>query len=159
VLSKIVSGGQTGVDRAALACGLEFGIAIGGYCPAGYRAEDGTIPERFRPFLTCTEGPDYRDRTRLNAATSDATLIVARGTVMAGTGLTRSLCRRLGKPNAVVQVGGAGAAEEAIRWLAAVEPGILNVAGPREGTHPGIEEQAHALLVEVIGALRARGMA
>jgi hypothetical protein len=154
MIEKIVSGGQTGVDRAALRCGLDLGFEIGGYCPAGYRAEDGSIPERFRVFLVCTDGRDYRERTRLNVATSDATLIISRGPVAAGTALTKSQCRRSGKPHLVVQVLDPDGSREVSEWLARLDPRVLNVAGPRESSSPGIEAQAYELLSEALGSHR-----
>jgi hypothetical protein len=154
MIEKIVSGGQTGVDRAALRCGLDLGFEIGGYCPAGYRAEDGSIPERFRVFLACTDGRDYRERTRLNVATSDATLIVSRGPVVAGTALTKSECRGLGKPYFVVQVLDPCGSRNVAKWLARLGPRVLNIAGPRESTSPGIESQAYELLTETLGSHR-----
>jgi hypothetical protein len=154
VMEKIVSGGQTGVDRAALRFGLDVGLEVGGYCPAGFRAEDGVIPSRFQPYLVCTERPDYRERTRRNVASADATLIVGRGELAAGTALTRTWCRRLGKPLVVVQIGEDDASDAVASWLQSHSPSVLNVAGPRESTHPGIEAQAYDLLVAVFELLR-----
>jgi hypothetical protein len=149
VVERIVSGGQTGVDRAALRCGLDLGIAVGGYCPAEYRAEDGMVPEWLRHYLVCTESSDYRERTRLNVSTSDATLIIGRGLLAAGTALTVEHCRTLGRPHIVVQVRDPDAGPIVTGWLERTNPRTLNVAGPRESTHPGIDAEAYALLRSV----------
>ncbi len=83
---RIVSGGQTGVDRAALDVALDMGLRIGGFIPKGRRAEDGRLPDRYP--LTEMGTRDYEPRTRKNVATSDATLVLYHGTVTPGTGLT-----------------------------------------------------------------------
>jgi hypothetical protein len=75
--SKIISGGQTGVDRAALDAAIELGIPHGGHCPRGRRAEDGRIPDRYQ--LTETDSAQYRVRTERNVLDADATLILCRG--------------------------------------------------------------------------------
>ena len=74
VVAKIISGGQTGVDRAGLALAVDYGLPHGGWCPAGRRAEDGCIPEEFD--LQETESRSYRDRTERNVETADITLIL-----------------------------------------------------------------------------------
>lgn len=89
--AKLLSGGQTGVDRAALDAALALGIPCGGWCPQGRRAEDGQIPARYP--LTETGSPGYRERTYLNVRDSDGTLILARGALSGGTTLTRRVAR------------------------------------------------------------------
>ncbi|MFN9985084.1 MAG: putative molybdenum carrier protein, partial [Pirellula sp.] len=101
-LEKIISGGQTGVDRAALDAAIELGIPHGGWCPRGRRAEDGAIPTRYQ--LKEIEGIDYSERTRRNILESDATLILTSGPLQGGTLLTFNLCNKLGRPVRVVQL-------------------------------------------------------
>ena len=100
--TRIISGGQTGVDRAALDAAQCCGIASGGYCPKGRRAEDGTIP----PHYPLTELPsaDYPTRTRQNASAADATLILTRGSLSGGSAYTARIARQLGKPLLVIDL-------------------------------------------------------
>src|SRR5437868_7117285 len=104
---KIISGGQTGVDRAALDVAIELGIPHGGWCPRGRRAEDGVIPPRYQ--LAEHESPSYDDRTRRNVAESDATLILcdqeATRPLQGGTKLTCDEARRLHKPCLLISLG------------------------------------------------------
>ena len=101
-IRKIVSGGQTGVDRAALDVALELGVACGGWCPKGRRAEDGTIAERYP--LTETSTRAYPERTRRNVLDSDGTLILARGRPTGGTALTIKIAAETGKPCFIVDL-------------------------------------------------------
>lgn len=148
---RIVSGGQTGVDRAALDWAIDLGLDHGGWCPAGRRAEDGPIPARYR--LDETESRSYRVRTRRNVQDSDATLILNRGPLEGGTALTLSIAQRATKPCLVIALDRADGQQAAaiIRWLREVRPAVLNVAGPREGRQAGIYGVARALLNAVAG--------
>src|SRR5258706_15582674 len=96
MLTKIVSGGQTGADRAALDVALEQGFEIGGWIPKGRRAEDGPIPQSYRGLLE-TDSADPSVRTALNVRDSDATLIVSHGQLRGGSLLTLDEARRLGR--------------------------------------------------------------
>src|SRR5690606_31296737 len=96
----IISGGQTGVDRAALDAALALGIEHGGWCPLGRWAEDGRIPERYR--LRETNSPDYAVRTCRNVDEADATLIVAPAPLIGGTRLTYEYAVQTGKPCLVI---------------------------------------------------------
>src|SRR5262249_12024578 len=102
MIARLVSGGQSGVDRAALDIALELGIPCGGWCPKGRKAEDGAIPERY-PLTETTSG-DYRQRTRWNVRDSDGTLILAWGEPTEGTLLTLTACRDAGKPHLVIDL-------------------------------------------------------
>lgn len=136
MIRRLISGGQTGVDRAALNVALALNIPVGGWCPKGRRAEDGRIPDRY-PLVETPER-HYQARTRRNVEDADGTLILNRGTLDGGTALTATHARRIGKPYLVV------ALEEGIEpatfreWLAANHITVLNVAGPRESKRPGV---------------------
>ena len=148
--ARIVSGGQTGVDGAALDVAIALGIAHGGWCPKGRLAEDGPVPDRYH--LTETDSPEYPVRTERNVLDSDATLILCRGVPSGGTELTRRLAARHGRPCLVVDLD-APADDASIRgWIAQHAPGTLNVAGPRESQSPGIAQLAAALLLRCLAA-------
>ncbi len=145
--AKVVSGGQTGVDRAGWDAAMGAGLPTGGWVPRGRRAEDGAVPGRY-PARECPS-PDYPARTELNVVDSDATLIVHRGPLDGGTKLTLDLCRRHRKPVCVVALDRLGPeeAEAEIRaFLERERPRVLNVAGPRESKSPGIHAAARDLL-------------
>ena len=144
---KIVSGGQTGVDRAALDAAIAIGLGHGGWCPAGRLAEDGTVPSRYQLVETATA--DYAFRTEQNVLDSDATLILFEGRLRGGTLLTRKCCERWQKPHLVVRLADDSAAA-ASRWLAETAPRTLNVAGPRESSAPGIEDRARQFLIRLL---------
>jgi hypothetical protein len=148
-LEKVISGGQTGVDRAALDVAAEFAVPSGGWCPRGRRAEDGVIPSAYA--LQETPSTGYPERTAWNVRDSDGTLILARGRPRGGTALTASLARRTGKPVLVVELNGGGGVQEVRGWLCENRIGVLNVAGPRESEAPGIHDQAAAFLRLVLG--------
>lgn len=159
---RVISGGQTGVDRAALDAALAAGLAVGGWCPRGRRAEDGAIPARYP--LRETAGANYAERTAANIDDADATLIlVARPDPASwgpGTRLTRRLARRAGKAHLVVclddaagEAGDAAALACVRDWLAAVRPAVLNVAGPRESGAPGMGGRARAFLDRLFATL------
>src|SRR3954447_15936349 len=102
MLTRIISGGQTGVDRAALDVALEYGLDCGGWCPLGRRAEDGPIPERYPLEETPWDG--YPQRTEGNVRDSDGPLILTRGEPDRGTALTAEIARRKNKPCLVVDL-------------------------------------------------------
>src|SRR6476646_140854 len=144
---RIISGGQTGIDRAALDVALWLGIPCGGWCPAGRLAEDGTIPPRYP--MQETDSADYIERTERNVRESDGTLIVYPGSPLSGgTKATADLCAQHRKPLLLID-GSRGPAEAAEQLAAFVRQNrieILNVAGPRASEWPqGYEFAAETL--------------
>ncbi len=144
LLDAIVSGGQTGVDRAALDVAIELGIPHGGWCPAGRLAEDGPIPPRYA--LRETESPAYTVRTERNVRDSDGTLVLASGVPRGGSALTCELARAHRKPLFVVDLATPPVPATVRDWLAAHAIRTLNVAGPRASTETGVYERAAAYL-------------
>lgn len=150
-VSRIVSGGQTGADRAALDVAIELGVDYGGWCPADGWAEDFPTPPGLLavyPRLSATSEPEPSVRTRLNVRDSDATLIVwDRRTPSPGTQLTIDTARELGRPLFVTPEDAAGVRA----WLNDLRsPVVLNVAGPRESNGPGAYERTAELLRVVL---------
>lgn len=155
---RIVSGGQTGVDRAALDVALELGIPCGGWCPLGRRSEDGAIPARYP--LEETPTANYEERTEWNVRDSDGTLVIYVGAPASdsGTAYTIRLTRKFRKPHMLVDPTGASdLLFDAVRqWIAAEHICILNVAGPRESSNPGIHDAAAEFLKAVLEISRSR---
>ena len=148
--ARIISGGQTGVDRAALDAAWSCGLPHGGWCPKGRVAEDGEIGALYD--LKETPKNTYSQRTRWNVRDSDGTLILTRGTPTGGTAYTIGVAKELGRPCLRVQVDDPGAAARITEWLAKQEIATLNVAGPRDSTSPGIYEDAKKILTRVFSA-------
>jgi hypothetical protein len=148
MIEKIVSGGQTGVDRAALDLALELGLPCGGWCPKGRKAEDGTITPRYP--LRETPSDDYAQRTEWNVRDSDGTLVLTVGPLTEGTAFTFDVAARLKKPCLVVDLARPMQADSVRSWLATHRIKVLNVAGPRESKSPGIHEQARQALRRIL---------
>lgn len=142
---KIISGGQTGVDRGALDAAIELEIPHGGWCPRGRTAEDGRIPDRYE--LRETDSSDYPVRTERNVLDGDATLILCRGPLSGGTELTLRLAEQHRRPRLVVDLDRRVEPAEVRRWLEDNVVAVLNVAGPRESQSPGIADLAREFLV------------
>lgn len=160
---KVVSGGQTGVDRAALDVAAELGVPYGGWCPQGGWAEDMPDPPgvlAHYPDLRATPEQDPRQRTEWNVRDSDALLVVtdANGlSVSKGTDFALACAARLGKPYLLVDIDAEGAAKQAAAWLAALQrPLALCIGGPRESEAPGIYAKAKPFLLRALKHLVAR---
>jgi len=163
-IRKIVSGGQTGVDRAALDSAMKAGIPVGGWCPKGRMAEDGIIDSIYP--LRETPASDYAQRTEWNVRDSDATLIIYESEITGGTLLTLKLAEKLGRPVKAVDLlheqvvaGAPGSSYRGRKHPCFPVPqgqldrnlfpgltGVLNVAGPRESQCPGIYQKAYGVL-------------
>ena len=149
LLSKVIAGGQTGVDRAALDVALAIGLHIGGWCPKDRLAEDGVIPMIYP--LQETPSQQYAQRTRWNVRDADATLILTRNDPKGGTALTIHTAQRAHKPFRVIDLTTPEDPREVASWISHVGIIVLNVAGPRESTCPGIYHEAYDWLQEVLG--------
>lgn len=151
---RIISGGQTGADRAALDFAIKNGYAHGGWAPRGREAEDGLIPPKYQ--LTELVDGGYRQRTRRNVDDSDGTLIVNLGELEGGSLATQVFAQKRGKPHLLVSLD-AGVTDQivatALAWLRENGIATLNVAGPRESKRPGIYDQTVSLLVAIDAAV------
>ncbi len=146
-VSKIISGGQTGVDRAALDAAIQLGMPHGGFCPRGRRAEDGPIHARY--WLRETKSEHYHVRTEMNVAAADATLILYRKELRGGTKLTYEYALQQRKPCLRVNLIRQPNIASARRWLAEREVVTLNIAGPRESQAEGIHAAARDWLLRL----------
>ncbi len=146
-LAMLISGGQTGVDRAALDFAMRSGLPHGGWCPLGRRAEDGAIPRQY--CLIEADTPLYQQRTRLNVRDAHATLIFCDHTRRSrGTALTIKCAVKLQKPFLVIDIDNYDC-RDILKWLWLVRPQVLNVAGPRAGE----SDRASTVVGAVLGAV------
>jgi Circularly permutated YpsA SLOG family len=150
LLAKIISGGQTGVDRAALDVAQELGIPCGGWCPKGRRAEDGTIAAKYP--LTETPSEKYPQRTEWNVREADGTLVLTRGQPQGGTALTIAFANRQTKPLLVLDLSQMHEPARVGHWIATQHIHVLNIAGPRESENDGIYTQAKEFLRQALPA-------
>jgi hypothetical protein len=158
---KIISGGQTGVDRAALDLAIERGMEWGGWCPKGGWAEDLTEPPGLLakyPHLKETPLPNPLQRTEWNVRDSDAALIIIDGqglSVSIGTQRAHRWALQHGKPELIVEAGDAKAQVHAAAWLLAQRRRfgahiIVSIGGPRESEAPGIYTKAKLLIAAIL---------
>ncbi len=165
LIKKIISGGQTGVDRGAIEAALEAGFPYGGLIPKRRRAEDGIVPEKFTAMEVAPR-LDYLFRTERNVQYSHVTLIISREYIgeskmanRSGTQKTYDICHAYRKPVLVLYK---QELEKTLEWLkevqAKVDPDkeglILNVAGPRESKAIGIQASTKAFITRLIEAVR-----
>ena len=147
---KIISGGQTGADRAALDAAINLGISHGGWLPRGRKTEDGPLPQRYG--LQELESAKYRDRTEKNILASDGTLILSFGSLTGGSALTEALAIRHNRPCLYLDlelINQAQAATIVKDWLLEHRIDIVNVAGPRASGEPRIYQAVFEILTAV----------
>lgn len=147
MLKKIISGGQTGADRAALDVAIKFNIEHGGWIPKGRKTEQGPLPMKYQ--LAEMETTDYRERTRQNIIDSHGTVIISRGNLTGGSKLTRIYANVLGKPNCYIDLLKTEEFEAAMILKSFIMENkilILNVAGPRLSRHPWIYKDVKTVL-------------
>jgi hypothetical protein len=152
-LVRIVSGGQTGADRAALDWAIAHGIPHGGWCPRGRRAEDGPIPPRYR--LTETPGDHYVERTEWNVRDSDGTVILSLApTLTGGSRRTAELARQQGRPwlHLARDAGARDPGQQLRRFVQEHEIRVLNVAGPRASIEPAVGAFVREVLDRAFGS-------
>ena len=139
-VNKIISGGQTGADIAALDSAIKRGIPHGGWIPKGRKTEAGALPKKYK--LKETLSPEYRQRTKKNVKNSDATLILTDRSLSGGTKLTYDLAKKLNKPVWVCFLGKNESVKKVIKWLDDNDIEVLNIAGPRASHSPRIYKKA-----------------
>jgi len=149
-LKKIISGGQTGVDRAGLDAAMELNIPTGGWCPKGRKAEDGPIDKKYP--LQETKSGDYKVRTNLNVKESDGTIIFTIGKPTGGTALTLNRSQALKKPNLVIDLDMPYNYDTVQTWLIDNHIEVLNIAGPRGSQSPHVYEKTRKFLQNLLKA-------
>jgi hypothetical protein len=145
---KIISGGQTGVDRAALDAAIELQLPMGGWCPKGRKAEDGIIEQNYSLVETPLE--KYEQRTEWNVRDSDMTLILSWGEPKGGTKYTITMAEKFKKPLCIVDMQDPLPIEKIVAWIKSHNPRILNVAGPREDSQSTIYSPAKKFLLKLL---------
>jgi len=166
MIEKIISGGQTGVDRAALDAGIDINIHIGGWCPKGRLDENGIIPEKYSELTEVagnfqTEQENYDLRTKLNIRDSEATLILLPSIPMPdnikdGTLLTIQEVKRQDKPFYLLDLSAnkITAVQECKDWIYKNSISVLNVAGPRESNCKGIYDLSYEFMIQILPDLQ-----
>ena len=151
MIEKIISGGQTGADRAALDVAIELNIPHGGCIPKGRKTEDGILPDKYQ--LKEMPTASYPKRTEKNILDSDGTLIISHGKLTGGSALTEKLAKKYGRPCLHVDVNktnGFRAASIFISWIIQHGIEVLNVAGPRASKDPEIYQNTKDILKTVL---------
>lgn len=151
MLEKIISGGQTGADQAALDVAVKFNIPHGGWIPKGRKTENGPLPDAYQ--LTEMESTDYRDRTKQNIIDSHGTVIISRGKLTGGSKLTHSYAKVIGRPHIYIDLMNNEDFESAVfikSFILENQIKILNVAGPRLSHHPWIYNDVKTVLEAVL---------
>lgn len=148
MIQSIVSGGQTGVDRAALDTALKLEIPCGGWCPKDRRAEDGVLDVMY-PLLE-TPLQRYSQRTEWNVRDSDGTLVLYQEFLGGGSAYTVELAKKYERPLLVLDLSTNPAQETVREWIHQCHVYIVNIAGPRESTRPGIYQAAYMWLFRTL---------
>ncbi len=147
-IKKIISGGQTGIDRAALDTAIELAIPHGGWCPKNRKALDGKIDDKYR--LTETPSENYSQRTQWNVRDSDGTLILGWGKPHGGTALTCQLADNINKPLFIVDLCKPFSIDDFNLWIKQHQIEILNIAGPRHSKAKDIYDKAKFALKQFL---------
>ncbi len=157
MLSKIISGGQTGADQAGLDAAIDCGLDHGGWIPRGRRTEAGRLPARYR--MQETETFSYPERTRKNVLAADGTVVFTRGRPTGGSALTLELARQHHRPVLHINLSGGDsftAAANLYEWLVANRIRTLNVAGCRQSKAPGIYQEVYKVITMVVEAFQGK---
>lgn len=158
---RLISGGQTGVDRAALDVARTLGLPYGGSVPKGRSAADGAIPLHYENLVE-TLSDDSKERTKKNVLDADGTLLITQGTPAGGSALTREYAVQHQKPLLPIDLNIIDvdiAVQNIVNWLRAIQCQTINIAGPRSSEVPGIYNDAYYLLLQVFANITAENHA
>ncbi len=149
MISKIISGHQTGADIGAIDAAISLNLPVGGYVPKDRRTENGTLDARYDYVIPYGEG--YPPRTRRNIQESDQTVVFYQRSFGAGTKLTIKICQELGKERYVYDIAKPSEVlDQIIKELALCLTGVVNWAGSRESSSPGIQAKTFGLVREIL---------
>jgi hypothetical protein len=157
MIKKIISGGQTGADRAALDAAIHLGIPHGGWIPKGRIAEDGVLPGKY--LLTEMPTKSYSKRTEKNVIDSDGTVIISNGKLTGGSAHTRTIAKKHGRPFLQIDLLALPkyrSSSKIVDWMTEYDIEVLNVAGPRASKDPTIYNDVAKIIEGVfyLGAVR-----
>lgn len=153
MIEKVISGGQTGVDRAALDAAIAAGLPCGGWCPSGRHADDGPIPDRYP--LQETTGMDHTVRTEHNVRDSDGTLMLYRGALQGGTAYAVLMAGHLKRPVLALNLDQPTDPASIAEWIGEHGIRVLHIGGQRESSSPGIYAAARTLVEAILARARA----
>lgn len=142
----IISGGQTGCDRATLDSAIKYGVPYAGYIPKGRKAEDGRVAVKYTS-LKEADSENYSERTYRNILMAEAVVILHQGTIDKGTQLTKTLARIAGKRLLTVNIAKPHSKERVMHFMSIFCR--INIAGPRESESPGIYQKTFAFLERI----------
>ena len=151
MIKKIISGGQTGADQAAIDVAINLGIPYGGWLPRGRKTEKGPLPGKY--LLQELPDSSYSKRTEKNVIASDGTLIISHGQLTGGSELTRIIAEKNDRPCLHIDLKKTivfKAAEQIKSWIETHKIEVLNIAGPRESNDPKIYKAAGDVLETVL---------
>ncbi|MFH1231087.1 MAG: putative molybdenum carrier protein [Planctomycetota bacterium] len=147
---EIISGGQTGADRAGLDVAIQLKLLHGGWCPAGRKAEDGRIPDCYN--LKETDTYVYETRTEMNVRNSDGTIVFTKGILSGGSALTIQMAQKYDKPCLHIDLNlmdDVTTVKQIRKWLKTHKIKVLNIAGSRESESHGIYKRTKVILLAV----------
>ncbi len=150
MIQKIISGAQTGADRAGVDAAIESGVDYGGWVPKGRKAEDGIVPEKYTEFQEMTRG-GYPDRTEQNVIDSDGTVIFGYGKLTTGSALTLKLAKQYKKPYLHIDLEIVKDSVSAVKdWIVEWDIKILNIAGRKASKAPEIYGVVKDIIKQVL---------
>ena len=155
MIKRIISGGQTGADQAALDAAIKYSFPYGGWIPKGRKTEDGILPDKYKLKEMPTDS--YEKRTEQNVIDSDGTVIISHGKLTGGSKLTQELAEKHNRPCLHVDLNETPAfiaVSKINSWIIGNEIEVLNVAGPRAGKNPKIYDDTRYIIEGVILSVR-----
>ena len=150
MIQKIISGAQTGVDRAGIDAAIESGVDYGGWLPHGRKAEDGIVPKEYTKLQEIIGG-NYPERTKQNVIDSDGTVIFGYGRLTTGSALTRKFAKQYNKPYLHIDLDIIKEPVSVIKdWIVDRDIKVLNIAGRKASKAPGIYDKVKDIIRQVL---------